>query len=39
VPLPGRYWAWIAAFLACYALLTHLMKTAFAKNRAKGSKA
>lgn len=31
VPLPPVYWAWIAAFLVSYALLTHLMKTWFFK--------
>ena len=30
VPLPARYWAWIAAFLLAYAILTHLVKTWFA---------
>jgi len=29
VPLPPVYWAWIAAFLFCYALLTHAVKTWF----------
>jgi Mg2+-importing ATPase len=29
VPLPLAYWAWIAAFLATYATLTHLVKTWF----------
>ena len=31
VPLPPIYWAWIAAFLVSYALLTHGMKTWFFK--------
>jgi P-type Mg2+ transporter len=31
VPLPPVYWAWIAAFLFAYAVLTHLMKTWFFK--------
>jgi P-type Mg2+ transporter len=29
VPLPPVYWAWIAAFLVSYAILTHIMKTWF----------
>jgi Mg2+-importing ATPase len=29
VPLPPVYWAWIAAFLFSYALLTHAVKTWF----------
>jgi Mg2+-importing ATPase len=29
VPLPVVYWAWIAAFLLSYAVLTHLTKTWF----------
>ena len=29
VPLPLAYWAWIAAFLAAYAALTHVVKTWF----------
>jgi Mg2+-importing ATPase len=29
VPLPPVYWAWIAAFLATYAVLTHRVKTWF----------
>jgi Mg2+-importing ATPase len=29
VALPPAYWAWIAAFLATYATLTHLVKTWF----------
>jgi len=29
VALPGLYWAWIAAFLATYAVLTHGVKTWF----------
>jgi Mg2+-importing ATPase len=33
VPLPARYWLWIGGFLACYALLTQLAKTAFSRNR------
>ena len=32
VPLPPVYWAWIAAFLFCYALLTHTVKTWFFKH-------
>jgi Mg2+-importing ATPase len=35
VPLPGAYWPWIIAFLVCYAVLTHLIKSAFAR-RTKG---
>jgi len=31
VPLPAVYWAWIAAFLTTYAVLTHLVKTWFFK--------
>ena len=31
VPLPAVYWAWIAAFLAAYAILTHMVKTWFFK--------
>ena len=31
VPLPAVYWAWIAAFLASYAVLTHFVKTWFFK--------
>jgi P-type Mg2+ transporter len=31
VPLPPIYWAWIAAFLVLYALLTHTVKTWFFK--------
>jgi Mg2+-importing ATPase len=27
VPLPLVYWAWIAAFLAAYALITHNVKS------------
>ncbi len=30
-PLPAVYWAWIAAFLFCYAVLTHIVKTWFFK--------
>jgi len=29
VPLPPIYWAWIAAFLLSYSVLTHLIKTWF----------
>ena len=29
VPLPPVYWAWIAAFLGSYAVLTHVIKTWF----------
>jgi Mg2+-importing ATPase len=29
VPLPATYWAWIAAFLVTYSVLTHLVKTWF----------
>ncbi len=29
VPLPPVYWAWIAAFLASYAVFTHVIKTWF----------
>jgi Mg2+-importing ATPase len=31
VPLPPVYWAWIAAFLVAYAVLTHAVKTWFIK--------
>jgi Mg2+-importing ATPase len=31
VPLPMPYWFWIIGFLLCYAVLTQLVKTAFAK--------
>lgn len=31
VPLPAVYWAWIAAFLATYAVLAHIVKTWFFK--------
>ncbi len=30
-PLPAVYWAWIAGFLFCYAVLTHIVKTWFFK--------
>jgi P-type Mg2+ transporter len=39
VPLPARYWAWIAAFLACYGILTFFIKRAFAKRHSVESKA
>jgi P-type Mg2+ transporter len=29
VPLPLVYWAWITAFLACYAVITHFVKLWF----------
>jgi Mg2+-importing ATPase len=29
VPLPGIYWAWIAGFIFCYAVLTHNVKSWF----------
>ena len=29
VPLPAVFWAWIAAFLLCYAALTHVVKVWF----------
>jgi Mg2+-importing ATPase len=29
VPLPGIYWAWIAAFLLCYSVLCHYVKAWF----------
>jgi Mg2+-importing ATPase len=29
VPLPSVYWLWITAFLLCYAILTHYVKTWF----------
>ena len=29
VPLPSVYWLWITAFLLCYAVLTHYVKTWF----------
>jgi Mg2+-importing ATPase len=32
VPLPGAFWLWIAGFLACYAVLTHAVKTLFARH-------
>jgi Mg2+-importing ATPase len=37
VPLPAVYWAWIGAFLLAYAVLTHILKTAFnaARTRAE----
>ena len=31
VPLPPVYWLWITAFLLCYAVLTHYVKTWFFK--------
>jgi P-type Mg2+ transporter len=31
VPLPPIYWAWIAAFLFSYSVLTHIIKTWFFK--------
>jgi Mg2+-importing ATPase len=31
VPLPPVYWAWIAAFLVSYSVLTHFVKTWFFK--------
>jgi Mg2+-importing ATPase len=31
VPLPGSFWYWIAGFLACYSVLTHIVKRAFAR--------
>ena len=39
VPLPPVYWAWIAAFLLAYSVLTHLMKTWFTRHdrSAKGA--
>jgi Mg2+-importing ATPase len=39
VALPARYWAWIAAFLACYGILTYLIKRAFAKHHSVENKA
>jgi Mg2+-importing ATPase len=33
VPLPGRFWLWIAAFLVLYSVLTHLVKSAFARSQ------
>jgi Mg2+-importing ATPase len=33
VPLPGRFWFWIAAFLVLYSVLTHLVKSAFARSQ------
>jgi Mg2+-importing ATPase len=32
VPLPAQFWLWIAAFLVCYSVLTHLVKSAFARH-------
>ncbi len=32
VPLPATYWPWIAAFLVCYGMLTHLIKTALGRD-------
>ncbi len=32
VPLPATFWIWIAAFLVCYAVLTHIVKTRFQKH-------
>jgi len=29
VPLPSVYWLWITAFLFCYAIITHYVKTWF----------
>jgi Mg2+-importing ATPase len=29
VPLPAIYWLWIAGFLSCYAVLTHIVKVWF----------
>ena len=29
VPLPSVYWLWITAFLLCYAIMTHYVKTWF----------
>jgi Mg2+-importing ATPase len=31
VPLPAIYWLWIAGFLLCYSIITHLVKTWFFK--------
>jgi Mg2+-importing ATPase len=31
VPLPPAFWLWIGGFLACYAVMTQLMKAASAK--------
>ena len=31
VPLPATFWLWICGFLVCYAVLTHIVKMAFAK--------
>jgi Mg2+-importing ATPase len=39
VALPAAYWVWIAGFLACYGVLTHLVKTAFAKRHSGRDKA
>jgi P-type Mg2+ transporter len=31
VPLPAAFWPWVIGFLACYAVLTQLAKSAFAR--------
>ena len=33
VPLPGRFWLWIVAFLVLYSMLTHVVKSAFARGK------
>jgi Mg2+-importing ATPase len=38
VPLPPVFWAWIAAFLLAYSILTHLMKTWFARHDRSGTR-
>ena len=35
VPLPGRFWLWIAAFLVLYSILTHFVKNAFARRQTR----
>jgi P-type Mg2+ transporter len=38
VPLPASFWPWILGFLACYAVLTQLVKSAFAKRHGRRAK-
>jgi Mg2+-importing ATPase len=35
VPLPPIFWLWIASFLLVYAILTHLVKTWFARTQTR----
>jgi Mg2+-importing ATPase len=35
VPLPGRFWLWIAAFLVLYSILTYFVKNAFARRQTR----